>query len=97
MGWFRGRRKRREAGTAGLRRRALDRGRPPKARRARRAVEQEPTAGLRTAVPDPIPWRHLEGGGYQRLLGPLADDEGVSALLDYWSPNAPWETTTARP
>ncbi|MEZ0106807.1 hypothetical protein ABH920_000798 [Catenulispora sp. EB89] len=34
-------------------------------------------------IPDRIPWRGLDGGVYPRLLGPLADDPGVGALLDH--------------
>ena len=34
-------------------------------------------------APDRIPWRGLDRGVYVRLLGPLADDPGVGALLDH--------------
>lgn len=109
MGWFRGRRKRRGAGTAGPASGAASDGRQasvaegPDARGAADAADpagapfgQEPYPAAGTSVPDRIPWRHLEGGAYERLLGPLADAQGVSALLDYCALDPAWEPAVAR-
>lgn len=81
MGWFRGRRKRRAAG--------------PAAESSGEAAEA--TADARQAsVPGPVPWRRLEDGAYERLLGPLAYDNGVSALLDHCEQSAHWDTANPR-
>ena len=115
MGWFRGRRKRRAAGsaaesaaessanaagpaataatvTAADARQASTAGSPD----ARAAFEPEPAAAARTPVSDPVPWRRLEDGAYERLLGPLETDADVSALLDHCEGSAPWDTAAAR-
>ncbi|MEY9925480.1 hypothetical protein ABH926_000100 [Catenulispora sp. GP43] len=44
---------------------------------------------------DRIPWRHLEAGAYERLLGSLADDADVSALLDYCERSSQWDEAAA--
>jgi len=111
MGWFRGRRKRRAAGpaaessgraagpaatattvTAADARQASAAG----GQDARSALTERPGAVHRAPIPDPVPWRRLEDGAYERLLGPLADDPGVSALLDHCEQSAHWDTATAR-
>ena len=56
----------------------------------------EPAAGPVTPVPDRVAWRHLENGAYARLLGPLADDESISALLDHCMLGSQPEAATAR-
>jgi hypothetical protein len=111
MGWFRGRRKRRAAGSAGeLPGRAAGPAAATTAMtaadarqasaaaspNARPAFEQEPATASRAAVLDPVPWRRLEDGAWERLLAPLQYDESVSALLDYCERGAHWDDDTAR-
>ncbi|WP_194910277.1 DUF4132 domain-containing protein [Catenulispora rubra] len=98
MGWFRGRRKRRggepaaEApGRAAANRiateaagvRQASAAARPETERSDFGEEPAAAAGAPGPVSDRIPWRHLDGGVYPRLLGPLADDGGVGALLDH--------------
>lgn len=90
MGWFRGRWKRRAAGPA-----AEPSDRPAGPAADARQVSAAGSQGA-PAVPDPAPWRHLEDGAYERLLGPLAYDPGVSALLDHCAQSADWDAATAR-
>jgi hypothetical protein len=47
-------------------------------------------------VPDREPWRYLEGGVYARLLGELADDRDVGALLDHCELGSRWQPGIAR-
>ncbi|WP_370378480.1 DUF4132 domain-containing protein [Catenulispora sp. GAS73] len=55
----------------------------PEAGRSDFGEEPAAAAGAPVPAPDRIPWRGLDGGVYPRLLGPLADDPGVGALLDH--------------
>ena len=117
MGWFRGRRKRREAGpaagspaaaaaaeartgastgtgTAADARQASAAGYPDA---TGPAFGPKPVAASGAPVPDRVPWRQLGNGVYVRLLGALADDDSVSALLDHCvlGPQADAATTRA--
>lgn len=101
MGWFRGRRRRRGAEEA-----PRPEGNAQPDVRAAPAVGPEPEVGVRQALADSqapfsvqpvapeasdrVPWRHLEGGAYVRLLGPLADDPGVGDLLDHCELGSQW-------
>ena len=59
-------------------------------------ARQASAAEARAPVPDRVPWRHMEGGIYARLLGPLAEDRGVSELLNHWELGAQWQPGTAK-
>lgn len=61
------------------------------------AFGRKPDASSEPAAPaqDRIPWRYLEDGAYERLLGSLADDADVSALLDYCERSSPWDEAAA--
>jgi hypothetical protein len=103
MRWFRGRkRKRRDGEAAGARQAPVadgpDTSTPPadSTDAALTAFEQETAAASGPPVPDRAPWRLLENGVYERVLGSLADDPGISALLDYCDQNSPWDDATAR-
>lgn len=108
MGWFRGWRKRRAGGAAGARQApvadspdtsVVD---SPEAeytggpQAPLTAFEEEPAPAAAARSGDRVPWRLLENGAYERVLGSLADDPGVSALLDYCERSSQWDDATAR-
>ena len=110
MRWFRGRRKRRggEPAAEAPGRAAATTGRTATeaagVRQASAAARpetersdfgEEPAAAAGAPVPDRVPWRHLDDGVYRRLLGPLADDHGVGALLDHCELGSQWQSGTA--